>query len=103
MILAGDYRSVGTIQSNRSRAQTDQSHRGTVLRAGQASGKIKFHVRARSRTGKIRTECLELDLGLAQCSSESARRNIEGLVLWRFCNIRIILIVYRAAIVKQVQ
>src|ERR1700730_9813290 len=99
MILAGDDRSIGPIQPNRSRAQANYSHGGAIRRGWKPSGKIKFHVPAGSRGGNVRTKCLKFNLGLAQCSSEGAGNFKERGNPW-IRDSRIILIIDGSVIVK---
>src|SRR5258708_31650901 len=99
MVLAGNNRIICIFQLNRPRAQTHEAYGGAVRRIGEPSGKIKLQVRAGSRAGDVGTECLESNLGLAECCSERASGNEVWLCLWRLREPWKILIFHGSALV----
>src|ERR1700680_4435665 len=102
MVLARDDRSIRPIQSNRPGAQAHEAHGCAVRRIRKSSGKIKLQVRAGSRARDVGTECLEPKLGLAERSTERARRNEQWLSSRRFRDPREILIFDCSAIAVHV-
>src|SRR6266481_3035039 len=73
--MPSDYRCIRPIKSNCASPQTHDPKRRPVLCLGEATGKIKFDIRTRSRTGNGRAKRLDTNLRLTHgCAERTARR-----------------------------